>query len=51
MPARNNRGIVTIRDVARTDVAMEELSKYVSAETYSCNNRRAVFCAVRAEGL
>jgi hypothetical protein len=30
---------------------MEQLSKYVSAETNSRNNKRAVFCAVRAEGL
>jgi hypothetical protein len=43
MPARNNRGIVTIRDVTRTDVAMEQLSKQVSAETNKCNNSGAVF--------
>jgi hypothetical protein len=43
MPARNSRGIVTIRDVTRTAVAMERLGKHVSAETNSRNNRRAVF--------
>jgi hypothetical protein len=43
MPSRNNRGIVTIRDVTRTAVAMERLGKHVSAETNSRNNRRAVF--------
>jgi hypothetical protein len=43
MSARNNRGIVTIRDVTRTVVAMEQLSKHVSAEMNSRNNRRAVF--------
>jgi hypothetical protein len=36
--AHNNRGIVTIRDVTRTAVAMERLDRHVSAET-----RRAVF--------
>jgi hypothetical protein len=43
MLARNSRGIVTIRDVTRTAVAMEQLSKHVSAEKNSRNNRRAVF--------
>jgi hypothetical protein len=43
MPERNNRGIVTIRKVTRTAVAMERLSKYVSVETNSRNNRRDVF--------
>jgi hypothetical protein len=43
MPARNSRGIVTIRNVTRTAVAMEQLSKHVSAETNSRNNRRTVF--------
>jgi hypothetical protein len=45
MPARNNRGIVTIRDVTRTAVAMEHLSKHISAETNSCNSRITVFSA------
>jgi hypothetical protein len=43
MPARNNRGIVTIRDVTRTAVAMEQLSKQVSEEMNTRNNRGAVF--------
>jgi hypothetical protein len=43
MPASNNRGIVMIRDVTRTAVAMERLGKNVSAETNSRNSRRAVF--------
>jgi hypothetical protein len=43
MPAHNNRGIVTIRDVTRTAVAVERLGKHVSAETNSRNKRRAVF--------
>jgi hypothetical protein len=43
MPTRNNRGIDTIRDVTRTDVAMERLAKHVSAETNSRNKRLAVF--------
>jgi hypothetical protein len=43
MLARNNRGIVTIRDVTRTAATMEQLSKHISAETNSRNNRRAVF--------
>jgi hypothetical protein len=42
-PARNNRGIVTIRDVSRTTVTMEQLIKHVSAERNSHSNRRAVF--------
>jgi hypothetical protein len=49
MPARNNRGIVTIQELTRTTVAMERLCTHVSAETNS-RNRRAVFCAVRAKG-
>jgi hypothetical protein len=47
MPARSDRGIVTIRDVTRTAVS----SIHVSAETNSRNSRRAVFCAVRDEEL
>jgi hypothetical protein len=45
MPARNNtrRGIVTIRNVTRTAVAMKQLSKQVSAETNTRNSRGAVF--------
>jgi hypothetical protein len=43
MPTRNNRGIVTIRDVTRTAVAMEPLGKHVSSEMNSRNNRRFVF--------
>jgi hypothetical protein len=50
MPARNNRGIVKIRDVTHTAVAMEQLSKNVSAETNSRNNIRAVSYAVRTSG-
>jgi hypothetical protein len=38
MPAHHNRGIVTIRDVTRTAVAMEQLSKHAR------NSRSAVFC-------
>jgi hypothetical protein len=41
MLACNSRGIVTIRDVTRTAVAVERLSKHVSAEN-SRNNRRVV---------
>jgi hypothetical protein len=33
MPARNDKGGVTIRDVTRTAVAMEQLSKQYPAET------------------
>jgi hypothetical protein len=51
MPARDNTGNVTIRVVTRTAVAMKQMSKHFSAETNSRNNRRAVFCAVRTEGL
>jgi hypothetical protein len=40
---RNNTEILTIRNVTRTAVAMEQLSKHVSAETNSRNNRTAVF--------
>jgi hypothetical protein len=43
MPARNNRGTITILDVTRTAVAIERLDKHVAAETNSSNNRRAVF--------
>jgi hypothetical protein len=50
MPARNNRGIVTIGDVTLV-VAMERFGKHVSSETNSPNNKRAVLYAVRAEGL
>jgi hypothetical protein len=45
MPRRNNRAVVTKRDVTHTAVAMEQLSKYVSAKTNTRNNRRAVFSA------
>jgi hypothetical protein len=44
LPAPNNRGIVTIRDMTRAAVAMEQLSKHVSAEKNSRNSRIAVFC-------
>jgi hypothetical protein len=44
MPACNNRGVVTKRDVTRTAVAMEQLSKHPSAEENTRNNRRTVFC-------
>jgi hypothetical protein len=40
---RNNRGIVTKRVVTLTAVAMEKLSKHVSVETNTRNNRRAMF--------
>jgi hypothetical protein len=43
MLARNNRGIVTIRDVTRTAVAKEQLRKHVSVDMNPRNNRRAVF--------
>jgi hypothetical protein len=43
MPACNKRRIVTKRDVMRTAIAMEQLSKHVSMETNIRNNRRAVF--------
>jgi hypothetical protein len=43
MSARNNREIVTKRDVTRRAVAMEQLNKHVSAEANTCNNRRTVF--------
>jgi hypothetical protein len=42
-PARDNRGIVTIRDVTRTAVAVERLGNHVSAGTSSRNNVSAVF--------
>jgi hypothetical protein len=48
---KNNRGIVTKLDMTRTAVAIEQLSKHVSAEANTRNKRRVVFCAVRAEGL
>jgi hypothetical protein len=50
MLACNNRGIITIRDAKRTIVAMEQLSKHVSAETNSCNNRTAEFSAWSVPG-
>jgi hypothetical protein len=43
MPARNNRGVVTIRSVTYTAVAREQLGKHVSTETNLHNSRRAVF--------
>jgi hypothetical protein len=43
MLARNSGGIVMIRDVMRSAVIVKQLSKHVSAETNSRNNRRAVF--------
>jgi hypothetical protein len=43
MPARNYRGIDTLKNVTRTAVAMERLGKHISAETISRNNRRALF--------
>jgi hypothetical protein len=43
MSARNGRGIVTMRDLTRTAVAMEQLSEHVSAETNTPNNTIAVF--------
>jgi hypothetical protein len=39
LPARNNGGIVTKRDVMHTVVAMEQLSKHVSAETKTRNRK------------
>jgi hypothetical protein len=51
MPACNDRGTVTKQDVTCTAIAMEKLSKRVSAETNTCNTRRVVSCAVCAEGL
>jgi hypothetical protein len=42
MPARNNRGGVTICDATRTAAAMEQLSEQVSTEMNTCNNRGAV---------
>jgi hypothetical protein len=44
MPARDNRGTVTIRDVTRTAVAMVQLSKHVSTETNSRNNMSCFLC-------
>jgi hypothetical protein len=43
MATRNNRGIVTKRDLTRAAVAVEQLSKHIFAETNTRNNRRAVF--------
>jgi hypothetical protein len=43
MPTRNNKGIIAIRDVTRTAIAVEQLSKHVSAETNTRNNRGAFF--------
>jgi hypothetical protein len=43
MPALNNRGIITIRDVTRTAVALERLGKHAFAKTNSRNKRRAMF--------
>jgi hypothetical protein len=43
MPSRNNRGIVTKQGVTRTAVAMEQLSKHVSAEKTTRNNGRVLF--------
>jgi hypothetical protein len=43
MPTRNNKGIVTIRDVTGIAVAMKRMDKHVSVETNSRNNRRYVF--------
>jgi hypothetical protein len=43
MLAHNNRGIVTKWDVPRTAVAMEQLSKQVSSETNTGNNRKVIF--------
>jgi hypothetical protein len=48
MLARNNRGIVTMRDVTRTAVAMEQLSKHFSTDTNSLNNKKAVVYVVAA---
>jgi hypothetical protein len=42
MTARNNKGGVTIRDVTRTAVAMKQMSKLVSAEMNTCNDKGAV---------
>jgi hypothetical protein len=36
MPAHNTRGIVTIRDVTRTAVDMEQLSKHAQKEEEQC---------------
>jgi hypothetical protein len=51
MPVCNDRGIVTKLAMMRTAIAMEELSKHFSAEMITCSNRRAIFCAIHAEGL
>jgi hypothetical protein len=48
MTARKNRGTVTIRDMTHTDFSMEQLSKHVSAETNTRNNRGAVFSVQRS---
>jgi hypothetical protein len=43
MPSNDNRGIVMILDVTITAVAIEQLSKYVSVESNTRNNKGAVF--------
>jgi hypothetical protein len=43
MPTHNDNGTVMKQDVMCTAIAMEKLSKNVSVETNTCNNRRAVF--------
>jgi hypothetical protein len=48
MSARNDRTIVTIRDVKRTEVVMEQLDKNVSSEKNTRNNREAVFSVLRS---
>jgi hypothetical protein len=51
MPACNNTGIVTKRDVTCIAVAIDQLSQHVSAETQYTQQQKSVFCAVRAEEL
>jgi hypothetical protein len=48
MPARNSRGSVTIRDVTRKTFALEQLSKCITEEKNSHNNRTAVFSLPRS---
>jgi hypothetical protein len=43
MPTRNHRGIVMIRNITRTTVAMERFGNHVSAERNSRNNRKVPF--------
>jgi hypothetical protein len=50
MPGRNNKGIVTVRDVTRAAVAMQQLNMRTTTEEpcFLCglrllNNRKAVF--------